>query len=60
MTRGTKIVKIIGQIEENWKINGQLMVNLYKSETKDRIGEYTELQGSQLSLAGVKLHEFES
>jgi hypothetical protein len=36
------------------------MVNLYKSETKDRIGEYTELQGSQLSLAGVKLHEFES
>jgi hypothetical protein len=60
MTRGTKIVKIIGQIEENWKINGHLRVNLYKSETKDRIGEDTELRGSQLSLTEVKLHEFES
>ena len=32
----TKFDQIRGQIEENWKFNGQLRVRLHKIETKDQ------------------------
>jgi hypothetical protein len=56
----TEITKIMGQIEENWKINGQLGVNLYKLKIKNWIGKDTELWGWQLILAEVKLHDIKS
>jgi hypothetical protein len=36
-----------------------LRINLYKSETNDRVGKGAELWGWQLSLTWVKLHEIE-
>jgi hypothetical protein len=36
-TSGTKIDKNRGQIEENWKFDGHLKVQLNKLETKDQL-----------------------
>jgi hypothetical protein len=36
MTVETKFDQIRGQIEENWKFNGQLRVRVHKLETKDQ------------------------
>ena len=49
-----------GEIEENWKFNGQLRVNLYKSKTKDQNKKDAEIQDWYWSLARVKLHKIKS
>jgi hypothetical protein len=33
---GTQLLEIRGEIEENWKFNGQVKVELHKSKTKDK------------------------
>jgi len=52
---GIKLNEINGEIEENWKFNGQLKVNLHKSNINDQ----NEKNGWNWSLLGVKLHKNE-
>jgi hypothetical protein len=35
-TLGTQLIEIRGEIEDNWKFNGQLKVNLHKSKINDQ------------------------
>jgi len=35
-TLGTQLIEIRGEIEDNWKFNGQLKVNLHKFKTNDQ------------------------
>jgi len=49
-TKDTKLwepnwLKSGGEIEENWKFNGQLRVKLLKSKTKDQNKKSVEIQG---------------
>jgi hypothetical protein len=30
------MIEIMGEIKDNWKFNGKLTINLYKSKTKDQ------------------------
>jgi len=59
-TSKVEIDQIRGQIEENWKFDGQLRVQVHKLETKDQDENDTKFWGWWLSLAGVKLHEIKS
>ena len=43
--QGPKLVENKGEIEKNWKLNGQLRINLHKSKTKDYDGKGTEIRG---------------
>jgi hypothetical protein len=38
-TLGTQLIEIRGEIEDNWKFNGQLKVNLHKSKINDQNGK---------------------
>jgi hypothetical protein len=55
-----EIDQIQGQIEEKWKFDGQLRVQVHKLETKDQDESGVELWGWWLSLARMKLHEIKS
>jgi hypothetical protein len=41
----TQLIEIIGEIEENWKLNGQLGAKLKKYKTKDKNRKGTEIWG---------------
>jgi hypothetical protein len=59
-TLGTKLNEIRGEIEENWKVNGQLRVNLHKSKTNDQNKRVVGIWGWHWSLVGTKSHKIES
>jgi len=55
-----EIDQISSQIEENWKLHGQLTVKVHKSKTKNEDENDAKLWGWWLSLTRVKLHEIKS
>jgi hypothetical protein len=60
-TLRTQLIEIKCEIEENWKFNGQLRVNLYKSKTNDQNKKKsTKIQGWCWSSTEVKLHKIKS
>jgi hypothetical protein len=59
-TLRSEIDQIRGEIEENWKFDGQLGVQMHKLETKDQNENDTKPWGWWLSLLEVKLHEIKS
>jgi hypothetical protein len=42
---GAQLIEIKGEIEKNWKFNGQLMVNFHKSKIKDQNKKGIGMQG---------------
>jgi hypothetical protein len=50
----------MGEIEENWKFNGQLRVKLHKSKTNDQNEKSAGIWGWDWSLSRVKLNKIES
>jgi hypothetical protein len=54
------LIKIISEIEENWKFNGQLKVKLKKSMNNDKNKKGVEIQGWHWSSSGAKLHKIRS
>jgi hypothetical protein len=58
--QGPNLVEDRDEIENNWKFNSQMRINLYKSKTKDHNEKGVEIQGWYWSLAGGKLHKIKS
>ena len=49
-----------GEIEENWKFNGQLRIKLHNSKTNDQNKKRRWNLGLALKFGRVKLHKMES
>jgi hypothetical protein len=58
--QGSNLAQDKGEIEDNWKFNGQIRVNLYKSKTKDHNDKKFWNSGLVLKLGRGKLHEIKS
>jgi hypothetical protein len=54
------MIEIMGEIKDNWKFNGKLTINLYKSKTKDQNEKGAKIWGWHWSLVGAKLHKIRS